>query len=66
MSGDQLRLPRFEPGIERLVKLPAWQRAQVYELAGLDLGERSLIELEVRTRIAREFKRQHGRGRGAV
>ena len=49
--------------LERLAKLPAWERAQLYDLADLDLGMRSLVELEVRTRIRAAFEREHGRGR---
>jgi hypothetical protein len=53
----QLRLPRFEPEMERLVRLPAWERAKLYELAELDLGERQMVELGVRARIAAEYRR---------
>jgi hypothetical protein len=57
MSAVQLRFERFEPDIERLVKLPAWERAKLYDLANLGLSERSMIEAEVRARIAGEFRR---------
>ncbi|MEK6328222.1 MAG: hypothetical protein AABM66_11970 [Actinomycetota bacterium] len=40
----------------RLVKLGAHERSQLYELANLSLAERSMIEVEVRARIAAEFK----------
>jgi hypothetical protein len=53
----QPRLPRFEPDMARLVRLSAWQRAEVYELANLSLAERSMIEVEVRARIAAAFRR---------
>jgi hypothetical protein len=54
----QLRLPRFEAEeMDRLVKLAAWERAKLYELAGIGFAERSMIEAEVRARIAREFRR---------
>jgi hypothetical protein len=59
VSGAQQRLPLLnEPDIERLIKLPAWERAKVYEIAGLGLGDRSLIELEVRVRIAAQHRRR--------
>lgn len=58
MSGEQLPLLLKEPEMQRLLKLPAWERAKVYEIAGLGLGERSLIELEVRTRIAAQHRRR--------
>jgi hypothetical protein len=54
------RLPFFvghDPDVERLMELPAWERAKVYELAHIDLGERSMVEAEVRARIARRFRR---------
>jgi hypothetical protein len=53
----QPRLPRFEPEIGRLAKLTAPQRAEFYASANLGLGERSMIEAEVRARIAAEFRR---------
>jgi hypothetical protein len=46
---------RSEPDIWRLTQLPAWERAKLYDLANLGLAERSMIEAEVRARIAREF-----------
>ena len=62
MSGAiQPRLPRFEPDIARLLRLPAWERAKVYDLANLGFGERSMIEAEVRApRFAMEFPRKGG------
>ena len=52
MSAAPLR--RFESDLNRLVKLPAWERAKVYELANLGLAERSEIEGIVRAQIARD------------
>jgi len=46
----------YEPDVLRLIGLPAWERAKVYAAANLGLGERSMIEGEVRARIAREFR----------
>ena len=46
---------RHEPDVGRLTRLPAWERAKLYDLANLGLGERSMIEAEVRARIAAEF-----------
>lgn len=54
---SQDSLPQFEPDMERLVRLPAWDRARLYEIAGIGFAERSMLEVEVRTRIAREFGR---------
>jgi hypothetical protein len=48
-------LPHFEPETERLVGLPAWQRAKLYEIAGIGFAERSMLEAEVRARIAADF-----------
>jgi hypothetical protein len=56
-GGVQERLPHFEPDMERLVKLPAWERAKLYEIAGIGFAERSMLEAEVRARIAAEFGR---------
>jgi len=49
---------RYEPDVRRLTQLPAWERARLYDLANLGLGERSMIEAEVRARIAAEFGRR--------
>jgi hypothetical protein len=60
VSGVQERLPRFErfePEMNRLVKLPVWERAKLYEVAGISLAERSMFETEVRARIARQYRR---------
>lgn len=51
---ELLRLDSEELG--RLMRLTAPERAQIYGLAGLDLGERSMIEAEVRARIAGAFR----------
>jgi hypothetical protein len=48
-------LPHFEPDTQRLMRLPAWERAKLYEIAGIGFAERSMIEAEVRARIARKF-----------
>ena len=51
------RPARFQSHAKRLMRLPAWERAKVYELAGIGLGEWDMIEAEVRARIAAEFRR---------
>ena len=58
MSAVQPHLPGFEPELDRLMKLPAWERAKFYDAANWGLGQRSMIEAEVRARIAREFRRR--------
>jgi hypothetical protein len=55
MNASPLTLRRFGGDLERLARLPAWERAKIYALADLDLGMRSMIESEVRARIAVEF-----------
>ncbi len=47
-----------EEEVERLAKLPAWERAKVYDIAGIGLMERSQIETEIRARIAEDFREQ--------
>jgi hypothetical protein len=47
-----------EPDVRRLVKLTAPERAKVYDAANLGLAERSMIEAEVRARIAGDFGRR--------
>ena len=56
---DQLQLTGFEPDIERLVSLPAWERAELYALAQLDLGQREFLEIQVRARIRAEVSHRH-------
>jgi len=61
MSRNRLDLDQAD--LERLAKLPAWERARTYEALGLGFGDRQLIELAVRTLIKAEFQRQHHRRR---
>ena len=49
---------RPEPDMAKLVKLPAWERAKVYDAANLGLAERSIVEAEDRARMAREYRRR--------
>ncbi len=58
MNAHPRQRPRCpDRDMARLVRLTAPERAKLYELAGLGLGERSMIEVEVRARIAAEFRR---------
>jgi hypothetical protein len=43
--------------LNRLVKLTAPERAKLYDVANLSLAERSMVEVEVRARVAAEFGR---------
>ena len=56
-GGGQERLPHFEPDIRRLTRLPAWERAKLYEIAGIGFADRSMLEAKVRARIAAEYGR---------
>jgi hypothetical protein len=63
---EQLQLDGCEPDLERLVKLAAPQRAELYAPANLDLGQREFLEIQVRTRIRADVRRQHRGGRRAA
>jgi hypothetical protein len=62
-AGVQLPFAGFEPDLERLAKLSAPERAQLYAAMGLDLGERQQVEVVVRARIAAAYRRELGRRR---
>jgi len=67
-GGDQLRFDHADldrGDLERLSRLPAWERASVYAAFDLDLAERQMIELAVRALIRASYQREHG-GRGRV
>jgi hypothetical protein len=54
MTSRQRRADPIE--VSRLAKLLAHERAKVYEISGIGLMERSMIEAEVRARIASDFE----------
>jgi hypothetical protein len=58
---EQLQLAGCEPDVERLARLPAWERAKIMAAAGLDLAQREYLELQVRARIRAEAKRRYRR-----
>jgi hypothetical protein len=58
---EQLQLAGCEPDLDRLVRLTAPERAELYALAGLDLAQREFLEVQVRARICAAAKRRYRR-----
>jgi hypothetical protein len=58
---EQLHLDSFEPDVERLMRIPAWERAKLMDAAGLDLAQREYLEIQVRARIRAATRRRYGR-----